>query len=81
MERVSANNNENHELIAIGQAIRSQRTALHLSQEALADAAGLDRSHMGRIERGQRNLSIRNFRRIADALQMRPSELLRKAGL
>jgi transcriptional regulator with XRE-family HTH domain len=52
-----------------------------LSQEALADAAGIDRSHMGKIERGERNVSIMNVLKIAAALDCRPSELLVDAGM
>ena len=81
MERVSVKQGHNGELIALGRAIRSHRSRLELSQEALADIAGLDRSHMGRIERGQRNLSLLNLQRIASALEIRLSELLASAGL
>jgi transcriptional regulator with XRE-family HTH domain len=52
-----------------------------MSQEALADAAGIDRSHMGKIERGERNLSLLNLMRVASALDALPSDLLREAGL
>ncbi len=52
-----------------------------MSQEALADAAGIDRSHMGKIERGERNVTLLNFIKIAAALEWRPSELLAEAGL
>ena len=36
-----------------------------MSQEALADAAGMDRSHMGKIERGERNVTLLNVAKIA----------------
>lgn len=52
-----------------------------LSQEALADAAGIDRSHMGKIERGERNVTLLNLIRVASALQHKPSELLAAADL
>lgn len=52
-----------------------------LSQEALADAAGIDRSHMGKIERGERNLSFLNLLRIARAVGQKPSALLAAAEL
>ncbi len=52
-----------------------------MSQEALADFAELDRSHMGKIERGERNVTFMNIVRIARALQLLPSELLRSADL
>jgi transcriptional regulator with XRE-family HTH domain len=52
-----------------------------LSQEALADLAEIDRSHMGKIERGERNVTFLNILKIAQAVQCRPSELLANAGL
>lgn len=52
-----------------------------MSQEALADAAGIDRSHMGKIERGERNVTLLNLIRIATALNQKPSDLLSAASL
>ena len=57
------------------------RVALALSQEALADYAEIDRSHMGKIERGERNVTFLNIVRIAQAIQCRPSDLLLDANL
>lgn len=54
---------------------------MQLSQEALADAAGIDRSHMGKIERGERNVTLLNLVRIAAALGAKPSQLLIQADL
>ncbi|WP_369470239.1 helix-turn-helix domain-containing protein [Cupriavidus pauculus] len=68
-------------LAAIGQAIRHVRKDKALSQEELAHAAGIDRSHMGRIERGERNLTVLNLVRIAAAVGNSPSDILEKAGL
>lgn len=47
----------------------------------MADFAGIDRSHMGKIERGERNVTFLNIQKIAKALQCRPSELFIDAGL
>jgi len=47
-----------------------------VSQEGLADRAGLHRTYVGGIERGERNLSFANLLRLADALAVKPSELL-----
>lgn len=81
MVRVSGKADTDAQLARLGGAIRAQRKERGLSQEALADAAGIDRSHMGKIERGERNVTLMNLMRIAGALQMRPSALLTAAGL
>ena len=49
-----------------------------LTQEALADIAGIDRSYTGKIERGESNVSLVNINRIADALKVEPAELFRE---
>lgn len=58
--RISGQLDTGGQLKALGEAVRSARKAAGLSQEALADAAGIDRSHMGRIERGERNVTLLN---------------------
>ena len=64
---------------AFGQAVRAQRDELGISQEELAHRAGLHRTYIGGIERGERNASLVNIFRIAEALDVRASELLRGA--
>ena len=81
MQRVSGQRDAEDVLGKIGMAVRSARKSQGLSQEALADAAGIDRSHMGKIERGERNVTILNVVRISVALNTRPSEMLASAGL
>lgn len=81
MARVSGKQDVEQELVRLGQSIRAQRKALGLTQEALADAAGIDRAHMGKIERGERNLTLLNLSRIARAIDLKPSEVLAAAGL
>ena len=81
MARVSGASDESGALERLGAHIRECRRDLHLSQEALADAAGIDRSHMGKIERGERNVTLLNLVRIAAALGRPPSDLLSRAGL
>ena len=61
--------------------MRALRKGLGLSQEALADAAHIDRSHMGKIERGERNITFLNIKRIAVALRCSAADLLAKAEL
>ena len=61
----------------LGQAIRSRRLAKKLSQEALAEVADFDRTYISLIERGGRNPSFTNLCRIAEALEVSPSELLK----
>ncbi len=63
---------------SLGRAIRELRHATGLSQEAFADRCGLHRTYVGGIERGERNVSFANILRLADALGVRPSELLRR---
>jgi transcriptional regulator with XRE-family HTH domain len=72
---------EDLRLKALGRAIRDVRKAHNVSQEALAHNAGIDRSHMGKIERGERNVTALNLLRVAKALSVQPSEIFAKAGL
>lgn len=81
MARVSKKTDKDNLLVQLGAKVRAKRTAMGLSQEALADASGIERSHMGKIERGERNVTFLNIVRIAGALETKPSELLNSAGL
>lgn len=81
MVRVSKKTDKDDLLVRLGLEVRAKRTDLGLSQEALADASGIERSHMGKIERGERNVSFLNIVRIANALGTSPSKLMQDAGL
>lgn len=59
-----------------GKNLRRLRHQRGLSQEALADICELDRTYLGGAERGERNVSLLNIIRIADALNVPASELL-----
>jgi len=56
--------------------VRECRLALGISQEALAEAAGVHRTYIGMIERGEKNVTIYNIERIAIALDVAPALLL-----
>lgn len=53
----------------LGKRIRSRRSELGLSQEGLANEAGLDRSYVGRIERGEHNLTFVALVRLCRAMK------------
>lgn len=68
-------------LTALGEAIRSNRKRLGYSQEQLAQLAGLDRSYLGQIERGENSVAILPLGEIARVLGVTMSELMAHAGL
>lgn len=59
-----------------GQNLRRIRKARGLSQEKLADAAGLHRTYVGSVERGERNVSLDNIVALAVALAVAVEELM-----
>ena len=62
-----------------GNRLRTLRTSRNLSQEQLADLAGLDRTYISGVERGKRNVSLLNIAKIARALEV-PIEFLVSEG-
>ena len=60
----------------LAQNVRAKRAALSLSQERLADRAGLHRTYVGSIERAERNVSIDNIEKLAAALGTTAAALL-----
>ncbi len=62
-------------LAALGRNVRRRREARELTQEKLAEKAGLDPTYISGIERGLRNPGIKNVARLAKALGLTTSEL------
>jgi transcriptional regulator with XRE-family HTH domain len=60
--------------------LRSARHQKSLSQESLAALAGLHRTYVGSVERGERNVSIDNMERLAIAVGWSLPDLLQEAG-
>jgi len=60
----------------LGERIRACRHELGLSQQALAERARLHWTFVGQVERGQRNLSVNNLLKLAQALEVDPSVLV-----
>ncbi|MFW5756311.1 MAG: helix-turn-helix domain-containing protein [Tangfeifania sp.] len=64
--------------IKIGQRIKQLRDEKKMSQKDLAYSADLDRSYIASVENGQRNISIINIEKIADALNVTLKEFFSK---
>lgn len=65
--------------ITLARNLRRLRAQHGISQEALADLAGLHRTYIGSIERSERNISIDNIAKLAAAFGVAPSKLLEDA--
>ena len=63
--------------IRFGRALRRQRQKLGVSQEAFADMCQLDRSYIGGVERGERNVALVNIEKIAKTLRLSIAQLFR----
>ena len=63
--------------IRFGRALRRQRQKLGVSQEAFADMCQLDRTYVGGIERGERNVALVNIEKIAKTLRLSIAQLFR----
>ena len=62
--------------VQIGQIIRQKRTESNITQESLALKCEIYRSYLGRIERGEVNLTVDKLYQIAQVLQISPKDLL-----
>ncbi len=72
---------QNEQLVRLGKVIRERREALGISQEELGFLASLHRTYIGSIERAERNITLLCLLKIAEALKMKPHELLKRSNL
>ncbi|MDT5120670.1 MAG: hypothetical protein QOC96_152 [Acidobacteriota bacterium] len=63
-------------LTEFGARLRELRNSAGLTQEALALNSGIDRSYVGQVERGERNISLENIVKLANGLGVAPYKLL-----
>jgi transcriptional regulator with XRE-family HTH domain len=68
-------------LVSLGDAIRSMRVSKDITQEGLALLAGVDRSYVGRVERGDNNVAVLTLIKIAHAMNVTVAELMMEAAL
>lgn len=64
-------------LISFGERVKTLRRETNISQEALADKAQMHRTYLSGIERGERNVSLVNIAKLAEALDVPVSELVK----
>ncbi|WP_341770488.1 helix-turn-helix transcriptional regulator [Aquabacterium commune] len=57
--------------------LKTERLARGISQEALAELAGLHRTYVGSVERGERNIAVDNMEALANAMGLDVSDLLK----
>ena len=62
-------------LVKFGQRVREERIKQGYSQEELAELADVHRTYIGMIERAEKNITLRNIEKIANALKIKPEEL------
>ncbi len=74
-------NRQDPVLVALGEAIRRVRLSKDISQEKLALLAEVDRSYVGRVERGDNNVAILTLARLASALDISIAKLMKEAGI
>lgn len=62
-------------LMAFGQRVQELRKERNLSQEQLADLTGVHRTYIGMVERAEKNITLRNIKKIAKALDVNIKDL------
>tara|TARA_R110002051_G_scaffold188553_1_gene257967 strand:- start:10353 stop:10562 length:210 start_codon:yes stop_codon:yes gene_type:complete len=63
-------------MIVFGRRVREARKSKGISQERLAEMAGIDRSYMGNIERGEKNITLKKAYEVCDALEVDIKDLI-----
>jgi len=74
-------NRQDPALVALGAAIRRVRLSKNISQEKLALLAEVDRSYVGRVERGDNNVAILTLSKLAQAMDVTLAKLMHEARL
>ena len=64
-------------LLQFSKNVQEYRRAQQISQEQLAESAGVHRTYIGMIERAEKNITLLNIAKIANALKISPSVLLK----
>jgi transcriptional regulator with XRE-family HTH domain len=64
-----------------GENLRRYRMRANLSQELVAERMGVDRAHVSSMERGQQNVTLLTLWHVAQALGVRPADLLNESAL
>lgn len=62
-------------LVKFGRKVREERLKRKLSQEELAEIAGVHRTYIGMIERAEKNITLENIQKIANALKIKIADL------
>lgn len=63
-------------MVAFGKRVREVRMKKGISQEKLAEMSGIDRSYMGNIERGEKNITLKKAYEVCDALEIPIQDLI-----
>jgi transcriptional regulator with XRE-family HTH domain len=75
------NKPKNEAVVKFGKAVRSRREAMGISQENLAYKAGVNRTYIGTIERGEKSVTVASIVKIAKALDVTAAEIFQDAEL